>query len=92
LIDAMRLDLACAQTSIIYGDSLSVSIAAASVLAKVYRDNRMRQLDREYPAYGLASHKGYSTPEHKKALAAHGPSPLHRRSFRPVAENCLPWD
>ena len=92
LIDAMRLDHACAQTSIIYGDSLSISIAAASVLAKVYRDDRMRQLDRDFPLYGLASHKGYSTPEHKKALAAHGPSPLHRRSFRPVAENCLPWD
>ena len=92
LIDAMRLDHACAQTSIIYGDSLSISIAAASVLAKVYRDNQMRQLDRDYPMYGLASHKGYSTPEHKQALVAHGPSPLHRRSFRPVAENCLPWD
>ena len=92
LIDAMRLDHICAQTSIIYGDSLSISIAAASVLAKVYRDNQMRQLDRDYPMYGLAAHKGYSTPEHKLALVAHGPSPLHRRSFRPVAENCLPWD
>ena len=92
LVDAMRLDHTCAQTCIIYGDSLSISIAAASVLAKVYRDNRMRQLDRDYPMYGLASHKGYSTPEHKQALLAHGPSPLHRRSFRPVAENCLPWD
>ncbi len=92
LVDALRLDCACAQTSIIYGDSLSISIAAASVLAKVYRDNRMRQLDLDYPLYGLASHKGYSTPEHKRALQAHGPSPLHRRSFRPVAENCLPWD
>jgi ribonuclease HII len=92
LVDAMQLDFACAQTSIIYGDSLSVSIAAASVVAKVYRDGRMCQLDREYPQYGLASHKGYSTPEHKQALLAHGPSPLHRRSFRPVAENCLPWD
>jgi len=92
LVDAMRLDFACSQTSIIYGDSLSVSIAAASVVAKVYRDGRMCQLDRQYPQYGLASHKGYSTPEHKQALVAHGPSPLHRRSFRPVAENCLPWD
>jgi ribonuclease HII len=92
LIDALRLDHACPQTSIIYGDSLSISIAAASVVAKVYRDQRMRELDRDYPMYGLASHKGYSTPEHKRALAAHGPSPLHRRSFRPVAENCLPWD
>jgi ribonuclease HII len=92
LIDALRLDLLCAQTSIIYGDSLSISIAAASVVAKVYRDARMCELDREYPQYGLASHKGYSTPEHKQALAAYGPSRLHRRSFRPVAENCLPWD
>jgi ribonuclease HII len=92
LIDAMRLDHTCAQTSIIYGDSLSISIAAASVLAKVYRDNRMCQLHHDYPVYGLASHKGYGTPEHKQALVAHGPSPLHRRSFRPVAENCLPWD
>ncbi len=92
LIDALRLDLLCAQTSIIYGDSLSISIAAASVVAKVYRDRRMCELDRDYPQYGLASHKGYSTPEHKQALAAHGPCPLHRRSFRPVAENCLPWD
>ncbi len=92
LVDAMRLDLACAQTSIIYGDSLSISIAAASVLAKVYRDRRMRELDRDYPVYGLASHKGYGTPAHKEALRTHGPSPLHRRSFRPVAETCLPGD
>jgi ribonuclease HII len=92
LIDALRLDLVCAQTSIIYGDSLSISIAAASVVAKVYRDRRMCELDRDYPQYGLASHKGYSTPEHKQALAVHGPCPLHRRSFRPVAQNCLPWD
>lgn len=92
LIDALRLDVVCAQTSIIYGDSLSISIAAASVVAKVYRDRRMCELHRDYPQYGLASHKGYSTPEHKQALAAHGPCPLHRRSFRPVAQNCLPWD
>ena len=89
LIDAMRLDLTCAQTSIIYGDCLSISIAAASVVAKVYRDRRMCELDREYPQYGLASHKGYSTPQHKRALLAHGPSPLHRRSFSPVAETFL---
>jgi ribonuclease HII len=92
LIDAMRLDLECAQTSIIYGDSLSISIAAASVMAKVYRDRRMCELDQQFPQYGLASHKGYSTPKHKKALLAHGPSPLHRRSFFPVAQVCLPWD
>jgi ribonuclease HII len=92
LIDAMRLDLACAQTSIIYGDSLSISIAAASVVAKVYRDARMRELDKDYPQYGLASHKGYSTPQHLAALDKHGPSALHRKSFRPVAQTTLPWD
>ena len=92
LIDAMRLDLPCAQTSIIYGDSLSISIAAASVVAKVYRDRRMCELDREYPGYGLASHKGYSTPEHLAALLQLGPCPLHRRSFRPVMQSSLPWD
>jgi ribonuclease HII len=86
LIDAMKLDVACSQTSIVYGDSLSISIAAASVVAKVYRDRRMCELHETYPQYGLASHKGYGTPAHKKALAEYGPSPLHRRSFRPVAQ------
>jgi ribonuclease HII len=92
LIDAMRLNLPCAQTSIIYGDSLSISIAAASVIAKVYRDRRMREYHEQWPQYGLHSHKGYSTPEHKRALAEHGPTPLHRFSFRPVAQRSLPWD
>lgn len=92
LIDALRLDLPCAQTSIIYGDSLSISIAAASVIAKVYRDRRMCEYHDQWPQYGLSSHKGYSTPEHKRALAEHGPTPLHRFSFRPVAQRSLPWD
>ena len=92
LIDALRLDHPCPQTSIIYGDSLSLSIAAASVVAKVYRDARMCEFHEEYPQYGLASHKGYSTPEHQRALDRHGPTPLHRRSFRPVWESSLPWD
>lgn len=92
LIDAMRIDFACAQTSIIYGDSLSISIAAASVVAKVHRDRRMRELDQLYPQYGLASHKGYSTPEHLAALEKHGPTPLHRKSFRPVSQTSLPWE
>ena len=92
LIDAMRLDLDTAQTSIIYGDSLSISIAAASVVAKVYRDQRMREFDQLYPQYGLASHKGYSTPEHLAALERHGPCPLHRKTFRPVAQTSLPWE
>ena len=86
LIDAMRLDDVCAQTRLFYGDALSLSIAAASVVAKVHRDALMREMDRLHPEYGLASHKGYATPEHRRALRAHGPSPLHRRSFRPVAE------
>jgi len=92
LIDALRLDVTCTQTSIIYGDSLSVSIAAASVIAKVYRDRRMCEYHEQWPQYGLHSHKGYSTPEHKRALAEHGPTPLHRFSFRPVAQRSLPWD
>ena len=92
LIDALRLPLACAQTSIIYGDSLSISIAAASVVAKVYRDRRMCEYHERFPAYGLHEHKGYSTPEHIQALKRHGPTPLHRQSFRPVREAMMPWD
>ncbi len=92
LIDALRLDLPHGQTSIIYGDSLSISIAAASVVAKVYRDARMREFDAEYPQYGLASHKGYATPEHREALRKHGPCNLHRKSFAPVAQADLPWE
>lgn len=92
LIDALRLDLPHRQTSIIYGDSLSISIAAASVVAKVHRDARMREMDREYPEYGLAAHKGYATPEHREALRKHGPSAMHRKSFAPVAQTELPWE
>jgi ribonuclease HII len=85
LIDAMRIDHICAQTKLIYGDSLSLSIAAASVVAKVHRDALMRELDQLHPQYGLASHKGYATPEHRRALKEHGPCALHRRTFAPVA-------
>lgn len=84
LIDAMRLDHPCKQTKLFYGDALSLSIAAASVIAKVHRDALMRELDLLHPAYGLASHKGYGTPEHRRALAEHGPCALHRRTFAPV--------
>jgi len=84
LIDAMRLDHPCRQTKLIYGDALSLSIAAASVLAKVHRDALMRELDGLHPGYGLASHKGYGTPEHRQALAELGPSVLHRKTFAPV--------
>lgn len=84
LIDAMRLDHPCRQTKLIYGDALSLSIAAASVVAKVHRDALMRELDVMHPEYGLASHKGYGTPEHRRALIEFGPSALHRRTFAPV--------
>jgi len=85
LIDAMQINHPCAQTRLIYGDALSISIAAASVVAKVHRDAMMCEMDIVYPAYGLASHKGYGTPFHKRALAEHGPTPLHRMSFAPIA-------
>jgi ribonuclease HII len=84
LIDAMRLDHPCAQTRLFYGDALSLSIAAASVVAKVHRDRLMRELDAQHPGYGLAAHKGYATPQHRRTLAELGPCPLHRRSFAPV--------
>jgi ribonuclease HII len=84
IIDAMRLDHPCAQTKLFYGDALCISIAAASVIAKVHRDAMMRELHEVYPQYGLSSHKGYGTPEHRRALTEHGPCPLHRRSFAPV--------
>ena len=84
LIDAERLDTPCAQKGIIYGDSISISIAAASIVAKVYRDAWMCKYHQEYPLYGLASHKGYGTPEHLRALDEHGPTPLHRTSYEPV--------
>jgi ribonuclease HII len=88
LIDAMKLDLLIEQKSLIRGDSLSISIAAASILAKVARDRLLCAYDREYPQYGLASNKGYGTPDHLAALRAHGPTPLHRYSFAPVREAC----
>jgi len=84
LIDAMLLNHPCAQTKLIYGDSLSLSIAAASVVAKVYRDNLMCEYDLRHPQYGMASHKGYGTVQHRRALLEFGPLPQHRRSFAPV--------
>lgn len=84
LIDAMKLDLACAQTAIIHGDALSASIAAASIIAKVYRDALVCEWAPVFPEYDLANNKGYSAPKHIKALREIGPSPLHRQSFAPV--------
>ena len=92
LVDAMRLDCMQSQDAIIHGDALSASIAAASIIAKVERDRMMREWDAVFPLYGLASHKGYSTPRHLAALREHGPSPLHRQSFAPVWQNPVPQE
>ncbi|MDQ8192161.1 ribonuclease HII [Roseibacillus persicicus] len=75
-----------ASEGIVKGDSKSLSIAAASVIAKVLRDRRMVEWDAEYPEYGFAKHKGYGTKVHLEALRKYGPCPIHRRSFAPVAE------
>jgi ribonuclease HII len=78
------------QQAVIGGDGKCLSIAAASILAKVVRDRIMTRLDRVWPAYGFAQHKGYGTAEHMQALRDHGPCPLHRWSFAPVSELELP--
>lgn len=87
LLDAIEIDLPIEQKALIHGDARSVSIAAASILAKVERDRRMEEFDEIYPQYGLAQHKGYGTPEHLEALRVHGPTPLHRFSYAPVRES-----
>ncbi len=84
LVDAVHVDWDCAQRSIIHGDALCASIAAASIIAKVQRDGMVREWDPVFPVYGLASNKGYSTPKHIASLRQYGPSPLHRQSFAPV--------
>lgn len=84
LVDGLRIKwLAYAQTALVEGDCKSYSIAAASVLAKVTRDRLMVELDRQYPHYGFAEHKGYATPQHVAAINALGPCAIHRRSFYP---------
>ncbi len=87
LVDALRLDLPweLKQQPIIHGDALSVSIAAASIIAKVYRDRLMDAWDAVFPEYHLRTNKGYSTPEHKHALDEFGATPLHRKNYSPVA-------
>jgi ribonuclease HII len=93
LIDALHLDLPFEQRALTKGDARSVSIAAASILAKVARDLLMEQWDAVYPHYGLRHNKGYSTPDHLAALRRYGPTPLHRYSFAPVrAASCWAAD
>ena len=81
LIDAVKLQASIPTLSIIHGDALSYSIAAASIIAKVTRDRLMLEYDRQYPQYNFAKHKGYGTAEHIRLLKEYGPCPIHRRSF-----------
>jgi ribonuclease HII len=87
LLDAVRLDLPVMQKPLIHGDARCFSIAAASILAKVHRDQALIEWDRVFPEYGLAQNKGYSTPDHIAALERLGPTTLHRFSFEPVRNN-----
>ena len=85
LVDARTIpECSCPQRGVIHGDALSMSIAAASILAKTCRDRVMLKIDMLYPEYGFAAHKGYPTPEHLDALRRLGPSPIHRMSYAPV--------
>jgi len=84
LIDAMTLDLDTPQIGVIDGDALCLSVAAASIVAKVHRDTLMIDVDRAFPEYGFARHKGYGVAAHLEALTTHGPCGQHRQSFAPV--------
>ena len=86
LTDAVDLYIKKSVTSLIKGDTLSCSIAAGSILAKVTRDRLMYEYDKLYPEYGFAKHKGYGTKAHMEALQKYGACPIHRRSFRPVLD------
>ena len=88
LIDAIKLDLPIPQTSIIKGDANSLSIAAASIVAKVTRDQMMEEFDREFPGYDFAQNAGYGTAKHLVGLEQLGVTPIHRRSFEPVKSMC----
>ena len=82
LVDAVTIpEVLIPQVPIVHGDARSVSIAAASILAKVTRDRMMLEYDKLYPEYGFASHKGYGTKQHIEALKKYGPCPIHRRTF-----------
>lgn len=86
LVDAMQIGVPLPQKAIIKGDAKSRSIAAASIVAKVERDRWMRRFSEAFPEYNLESNKGYGTPDHLAALDEHGPTPIHRHSFEPVAK------
>jgi ribonuclease HII len=87
LVDARTIPhCSIPQKAIIHGDALCASIAAASIIAKTTRDRHMLEMDRIYPGYGFAVHKGYPTPTHLKTLKHLGPVPIHRTSFAPVKE------
>lgn len=86
IVDAVPLKLAIPQTTLIKGDQKSISVAAASIVAKEYRDHLMRDYDRVYPGYGFADNMGYGTKEHLAGLKKYGATPIHRRSFRPVPD------
>ena len=89
LVDSRTIPgLSQPQNSFDKGDGINFSIASASIVAKVYRDRLMTELDRTYPGYGFASHKGYATPEHQRAIRDLGPCPIHRRSFDYIRELC----
>jgi ribonuclease HII len=93
LVDGDRCpELACRVRAIINGDRDVKSISAASIIAKTTRDAMLVELDRIYPVYGFAQHKGYATPEHLAALDRHGPCPVHRRTFAPVYQSELDFD
>jgi ribonuclease HII len=86
LVDAFRLsDLHCSHDAIVRGDATCLSIALASIVAKVHRDAIMRGMDDRYPGYGFSEHKGYGTANHAAALARSGVTPEHRRSFAPIS-------
>ena len=87
LIDAMPLNLSIPTTSIIKGDLLSISISAASVIAKVTRDHMLYEIDKEYPMYDLKHNKGYGTKKHLEAIKQYGITKYHRLSYKPVSDN-----
>ena len=86
LIDAMTLPTSIPQKSLIKGDAVSISIASASIIAKVYRDRIMTEYSNQYPQYQFNKNMGYGTKEHLQALEKYGPTPIHRKSFSPIKE------